>query len=94
MTTTTTATIVKKISEGTIDALQRMLNGIQVSQLSLRCKVLLAGSLTVVLGAIAAFRHHLNLSSRGENEPPVLWSWIPILGNAIEMGQRPLRLMQ
>ena len=42
---------------------------------------------TLVVGAIWAY--HLNLSLKRKGEVPIVWSWIPILGSAIEFGSRP-----
>ena len=37
--------------------------------------------------------YHLHLSRRRKHEAPVRWSWLPWLGYALEMGQRPLELL-
>lgn len=41
----------------------------------------------------AAYTYHLHLSIAREGEAPVQWSWIPLLGNAIELGSRPLEFL-
>ena len=37
--------------------------------------------------------YHAHLSRRRKGEPPVRWSWLPVLGYALEMGNRPLELL-
>ena len=56
-----------------------------------------AGKVAFGLG-IASFVgvicYHLNLSIQRKGEAPVRWSWIPFLGFALEMGKRPVDLLQ
>eukprot|EP00039_Didymoeca_costata_P005031 m.77818 g.77818 ORF g.77818 m.77818 type:complete len:531 (-) comp12643_c0_seq2:2326-3918(-) len=50
---------------------------------------------TVVVGLVtAAFAYHMKLSYVRSGEAPVVFSYTPILGHAIEFGQRPLQLLQ
>ncbi|CAM9669544.1 unnamed protein product, partial [Ectocarpus fasciculatus] len=48
---------------------------------------------SVALLATGIWAVHLNLSHRRAKEAPVLWSWIPIFGSALEFGQRPIEFM-
>ena len=45
-------------------------------------------AVTLVLGAV--FSYHWYLSHQRSGEVPIKWSWIPLLGDAIELGTRPL----
>mmetsp|Transcript_13490 Transcript_13490/g.22572 ORF Transcript_13490/g.22572 Transcript_13490/m.22572 type:complete len:530 (-) Transcript_13490:396-1985(-) len=45
----------------------------------------------LVLSALCTI--HLNLSIRREGEPSVIWSWLPVLGGALELGSRPLEYL-
>lgn len=51
-------------------------------------------SSTIVLSISVLYTYHLHLSYQRSNEPPVLWSWIPLLGNAIEMGSKPIEFLK
>ena len=54
------------------------------------------GSAAVVVASVlpvSLFAYHLHLSRRKKGEPPVRWSWLPVLGYALEMGNRPLELL-
>ena len=50
--------------------------------------VLFVSAFIVVLG------YHLHLSIQRKGEAPVRWSWTPLLGFALEMGKRPVDLLQ
>lgn len=43
---------------------------------------------TLIVGAV--YSYHWYLSYQRSGEAPVNWSWIPILGSAIELGTMPL----
>ncbi len=45
-------------------------------------------AVTLIVGAVYSYHWHLSYQRAGE--VPVNWSWIPILGSAIELGTRPL----
>lgn len=57
------------------------------------------GNVTVAVAASASaltagvILYHAHLSRRRKGEPPVRWSWLPVLGYALEMGNRPLELL-
>ena len=54
------------------------------------------GSAAVVVASVlpaSLFAYHLHLSRRKKGEAPVRWSWLPVLGYALEMGNRPLELL-
>lgn len=53
----------------------------------------LVASSLVTIAVSAVYVYHLHLSSRRAGEPPVHWSWVPLLGNAIELGSRPLEFL-
>ncbi len=46
------------------------------------------------VGLIAGLCYHANLSIQRKGEPPMRWSWIPVLGYALEMGMRPMELLK
>ena len=48
---------------------------------------------SIVLAATGVWVKHINLSRRRAKEAPVLWSWIPIFGSALEFGKRPIEFM-
>mmetsp|Transcript_112566 Transcript_112566/g.220657 ORF Transcript_112566/g.220657 Transcript_112566/m.220657 type:complete len:513 (-) Transcript_112566:24-1562(-) len=48
-------------------------------------------AVTLLFGAI--YSYHLHLSIQREGEPPMHWSWLPVLGNAIDLGTRPLEFL-
>ena len=54
------------------------------------------GSAAIVVASVlpvSLFAYHLHLSRRKKGEPPVRWSWLPALGYALDMGNRPLELL-
>ena len=54
------------------------------------------GSAAIIVASVlpvSLFAYHLHLSRRKKGEPPVRWSWLPVLGYALEMGNRPLELL-
>jgi sterol 14-demethylase len=54
------------------------------------------GSAAIIVAAVlpvGLFAYHSHLSRRKKGEPPVRWSWLPVLGYALEMGNRPLELL-
>ena len=53
--------------------------------------VIVSTAATILVGAL--YTYHLQLSIAREGEAPVQWSWIPLLGNAIELGSRPLEFL-
>ncbi len=66
-----------------------------VQQESTLSSILLKSISTLVLATtIPAIGYHLMLSYRRKGEAPVRWSWLPVIGSAIEMGQRPVELLQ
>lgn len=50
-------------------------------------RFLATSALTVI---VSVYTYHWYLSYRRKGEVPVKWSWIPILGGAIELGTKPL----
>lgn len=48
----------------------------------------------IVVITLLAFLYHIYLSNQRKGEPPVRWSWIPLLGFALDMGSRPIELLQ
>ena len=54
-------------------------------------RLALTSAATLIVGAVYAY--HLNLSLKRTGEVPVHWSWLPVLGNAIDMGSRPLEFL-
>ena len=52
-----------------------------------------AGVIVASVLPVSLFAYHLHLSRRKKGEPPVRWSWLPVLGYALEMGNRPLELL-
>ena len=48
----------------------------------------------VAITGTAIMYWHTQMSIRRKGEAPVRWSWIPFLGWAIEMGMRPIELLQ
>ena len=51
-------------------------------------------SSAIVITFTALYTYHVHLSYQRSDEPPVIWSWIPILGNAIEMGSKPIDFLK
>ena len=45
-------------------------------------------AVSLIVGAVYTYHWHLSYQRAGE--VPINWSWIPILGSAIELGTRPL----
>lgn len=52
----------------------------------------LAGTAAATVGSLL-WGYHLYLSHQRTGEPPIVWSWIPVFGSAIEFGQKPIELM-
>ena len=52
----------------------------------------LAGTAAVTVGSLL-WGYHLYLSQQRAGEAPIVWSWIPVFGSAIEFGQKPIELM-
>jgi hypothetical protein len=48
----------------------------------------------IVVVGVLAFLYHIHLSVQRKGEPPVRWSWLPLLGYALDMGCRPIELLQ
>jgi hypothetical protein len=48
-------------------------------------------TLSTSLCGIFGFHYYLSYTRRGE--VPISWSWVPILGNAIEFGEKPIEFM-
>jgi hypothetical protein len=46
------------------------------------------------VGIAAVWSYHWNLSHQRSGEAPVKWSWLPIIGDAIELGTRPLEYLR
>lgn len=46
---------------------------------------------TLVVGAV--YSYHWHLSYQRDGEVPIQWSWMPFLGDAIELGTRPLEFL-
>jgi hypothetical protein len=53
--------------------------------------LLLTTATTLVVGFVSAY--HLHLCTKRNGEIPINWSWIPLLGNAIEMGSKPIEFL-
>ncbi|KAJ1441716.1 cytochrome P450, partial [Ochromonadaceae sp. CCMP2298] len=55
-----------------------------------------AGMLALSSAALvsAVCTYHLNLSFKRRGEAPVLWSWLPLLGHALELGTRPIEMLK
>jgi hypothetical protein len=53
-----------------------------------------AGIVCVSLLVLFVIFQHLNISIARSGEAPIRWSWIPFLGFALEMGNRPIELLQ
>ena len=53
---------------------------------------ILASTLAITISAL--YTYHLHLSYQRAQEPPIIWSWIPLLGNAIEMGSKPIEFLK
>lgn len=50
------------------------------------------GTIGVVLAGSYTYHSYLSFSRRGE--APVRWSWLPLLGFALELGKRPIEFLQ
>ncbi len=48
----------------------------------------------VIATAVPTLGYHYHLSHQRRGEAPIRWSWIPILGWAIDLGKRPVKLLQ
>ncbi|RYH21284.1 hypothetical protein EON65_21040 [archaeon] len=44
-------------------------------------------------GLVGVFLYHFYLQLQLPGEVKVLWSWIPLLGHALELGQRPIEFL-
>ena len=53
--------------------------------------LVITSATTLLVGAI--YSYHLHLSTKRSGEAPINWSWLPILGDAIELGTRPLEFL-
>jgi hypothetical protein len=57
------------------------------------------GTVGLVAASVAAasisaiYVYHLHLSIQRKGEAPIIWSWLPVLGNAIDLGSRPLEFL-
>ncbi len=49
-------------------------------------------ALLAVPGVLYAYHYYLNYRRKGE--APILWSWVPFLGHALELGKRPVQLIK
>lgn len=49
---------------------------------------------TGAIGLSLSYAYHWWKSSQRKGEAPVDWSWLPLLGHALEMGKRPTELMK
>ena len=54
--------------------------------------LLLTSTTTISISAL--YLYHINLSYQRSGEAPVVWSWIPLLGNALDMGTKPIEFLQ
>lgn len=50
--------------------------------------LIVTSAVTLIVGAV--YSYHWYLSHQRHGEVPIQWSWIPLLGDAIELGTRPL----
>ncbi len=57
-------------------------------------KFLQTSACALFASAIGVVYYHVSLSIQRKGEAPVRWSWLPLLGFAIEMGSRPIELLQ
>jgi len=53
--------------------------------------LLATSAVTAIAGAV--YSYHWYLSYQRTGEVPINWSWIPILGSAIDLGTRPLEFL-
>lgn len=53
----------------------------------------LALSTVATLFFSAVYAYHVQLSRQRPGEAPMKWSWLPIIGSAIELGSRPLEFL-
>jgi hypothetical protein len=53
--------------------------------------LVVSSAATLLVGAV--FSYHLTLSYQRRGEAPIRWSWLPILGNALDLGVRPLEFL-
>jgi hypothetical protein len=53
--------------------------------------LVVSSAATLLVGAV--FSYHLSLSYQRRGEAPIRWSWLPILGNALDLGVRPLEFL-
>lgn len=49
---------------------------------------------TAVITVGLVYSYHTYLSYQRYEEPPILWSWIPYLGNAMDIGTKPIEFLQ
>jgi hypothetical protein len=47
-----------------------------------------------VATAVPILGYHWHLSHQRKGEAPIRWSWLPILGWAIDLGKQPIKLLQ
>jgi len=49
---------------------------------------------TAVITVGLVYSYHTYLSYQRNEEPPIIWSWIPYLGNAMDIGTKPIEFLQ
>ena len=49
---------------------------------------------TAVITVGLVYSYHTYLSYQRSEEPPIIWSWIPYLGNAMDIGTKPIEFLQ